>query len=79
MYLLFIFWGLALSGLCFVLVRSLQILSDKICLLRNSIYLHDDKIVQLSNELEMCRIYLRDHCMFCMYDMDPDRKEENKE
>ena len=31
------------------------------------------------DEVVMCTDYLRDHCMFCMYDMDPDREEENKE
>lgn len=67
---------LILSVSCLCLVFSHCDQSRMINLLKHKLYLHEEKIVLLSNELEICRIYLRDHCMFCMYDMDSDRREE---
>lgn len=72
-------WLSVVSGICFISFYLVISLSTQVDYLKHKLSLHEDEIVWLSKSVTILQTYLGNHCMFCMYDMDPDREEENKE
>ena len=74
-----IIWVSILTGICVSLGYLVSSLDAEVNYLKRKAALHEDEIVRLSKSVTILQTYLGNHCMFCMYDMDPDREEDNKE